>query len=201
MILPVHDKPSLGGNAMKPTQRSIAWLMAVVAMIAIYTSSVRALHAYNADLAQGLALTGLALQIGVFRSIRSRGRVRSFWVGFVASASATMLTFAWGIACPDSALSQMLIFYTKYANRYVNYVTHVWDFYNRTQVYPVLVVALAVIWSVPQLFLALVVGLLARAFSSRRQIVAAGETQPKTIALGLNCHTRPLESKATGYPA
>lgn len=152
---------------MKPPQLSIAKAMAVVAVIAINIAALRTLYSYDEELAQGVALTGFALQFGVFQSIRSRGRGRAFWIGFVASCSATMMTFLWGVAFHKSPMSLWWITYTKYANKYLNLLTHVWDFYNRTRIHPVLIITLALVWTVPQLILALFGGLIARSIFHR----------------------------------
>ena len=168
---------------MKPPQLSIASAMAVVAIIAINIATLRTLHSYDEELAQGVALTGFALQFGVFQSIRSRGRVRTFWIGFVALGWATMMTFVWCVAFSGSTMSLLWIVYTKHTNKYLNLVTHVWDFYNSTRIYPVLVITLAIVWSVPQLIIALFGGLTARSIFKRCGVIPVGDSGPRTDAL------------------
>jgi hypothetical protein len=136
--------------------------MALVALIAINMATLCSLHSYDADLDQGIALAGFALQFWIFQSIRHRGRVRAFWLEFVALDSAAMISFAWCVTFHKSTMFLLWSEYTRYANKYANSPTHIWDFYNRTQIYPVCVIGQAIIWSVPQLLLASFGGLLAR---------------------------------------
>ena len=123
-----------------------------------------------------------ALQFGVFQAVRGRGRARGFWVGFVAFGFATMLSFVWSAAFRESTPSLLWIAYTKHANRFLNSVSHVWDFYNRTRIHPVLVATLALVWSVPQLVIALVGGLVARSLSGRPGVGRAGGSGSRTAA-------------------
>ncbi|MDB5350299.1 MAG: hypothetical protein JWN86_1546 [Planctomycetota bacterium] len=168
---------------MKGPRLSIAKAMTVVAILAMNMATLRTLHSYDEDLAQGVALTGFALQFGIFQSIRSRGQVRTFWIGFVATGSAAMMTFARCVAFHESTVSLSWIAYTKYANKYLNKVTHVWDFYNSSQIYPILVITLAIVWSVPQLVLALFGGLMARSLLKWRGESPAGNSGPRTDAI------------------
>jgi hypothetical protein len=163
MIPRVQDDTAIcGRDAMKPPRLSIAKVMAVVAIFAINMAALRYLHSYDEDLDQGIALAGFALQFGVFQSIRNCGRVRTFWLGFVALDSAAMISFAWCVTYHNSTMFLLWSEYTRYANKYANSTTHIWDFYNRTQIEPVCVIAQAVIWSVPQLIIAFFGGLTAR---------------------------------------
>ena len=108
-----------------------------------------------------------SLQFGVFQSIRDRGRVRTFWLGFVALDSAAMMSFAWCVTFHKSTMFLLWSEYTRYANKCANMATHIWDFYNRTQIDPVRVIAQAVIWSVPQLIIAAFGGLMAQSIFRR----------------------------------
>jgi hypothetical protein len=161
------DAPAYGRDAIRPPRLSIAKVMAVVATIAINMATLRTLHAYDEDLDQGVALTGFALQFGVFQSIRRRGRGRTFWIGFVALGSAAMMSFAWCVTFHGSTMFLLWSEYTRYSNKYLNLLTHVWDFYNRTRIDVVCVITQAIAWSVPQLIIASIGGLMARSIFGR----------------------------------
>lgn len=147
---------------------SIAGVMAGAAIIAINLAILRTLHAYDPDLDQGLALTWVAVQYGVVRSARGRGRGRAAWVGFVAAGSAAMLSFAWCEADQGSTMFWLWSEYTRHSNRWLNRTTHVWDFYNRTRIDAVCVGVQAVAWSAPQLAFAASVGVATRWLSAWR---------------------------------
>ncbi len=70
---------------MRLPRISIGRLMIVVGLIALNLSAARALLAIEAWLLVGVAPAGLALQFAAFRLIRSRGRARMFWAGFLAA--------------------------------------------------------------------------------------------------------------------
>jgi hypothetical protein len=85
--------------------------MVVVAVVALEIGGVRAFHASRSlvsspaweGLLLGVPLFGLSLQFGLVRLVRSRGRGRSFWAGFVVSGLVETFifigTFTFG---PDS---------------------------------------------------------------------------------------------------
>lgn len=99
-------------DAVTPPRLTIANLMVAVAVVAVDFVSVRAFFASRSfvpspaweGLLLGVPLFGLALQIGLFRLVRSRGRGRSFWGGFVVSGLVTATIFVGTFAFfPDSA--------------------------------------------------------------------------------------------------
>ena len=74
---------------------AVARLMAWVAVVAANLAAARALpEDENRALLAGVAPMGLALQAGLFLAIRRRGRLRAFWLGFVACALGSLATFA-----------------------------------------------------------------------------------------------------------
>ncbi len=90
---------------------SLATLMVVVAVVAIDIAGVRAFHASRSivpspaweGLLLGVPLFGLGLQFGLFRLVRSRGRGRSFWAGFIVSGLVATFIFIGTFALfPDS---------------------------------------------------------------------------------------------------
>jgi hypothetical protein len=177
------DTPIDGRDAVKPPRLSIAKVMAVVAIIAIDMATLRTLHSYDEDLDQGVALTGFALQFGVLRSIRSRGRGRTFWIGFVASGSAAMMSFAWCVTFHESTMFLLWSEYTRHSNKCLNSLTRVWDFYNRTRMDTVRVITQAIVWSAPQLLIASFGALLARSIFNRCGVSPAGDLGPGSDAL------------------
>jgi hypothetical protein len=83
---------------------SIARLMGIVAIAAVNIAAVRAILAYDLELLVGIALTWIALHIGLMRLIRSRGRRRdrAFWAGFLGCGLAAMLTYVWAMIQPTT---------------------------------------------------------------------------------------------------
>jgi hypothetical protein len=154
---------------------SIAKVMALVAIIAVNIAAVRALHAYNEEWAEGVVLTGLAVQYATLRAIRGRGSARAFWLGFIAAGAVMMMSFIGGDPDGVSMLFRLWTGYGKYANRWLNRLTHVWDYYNRTRSEPVLVLTLAVVWSGPQLVIAVFGGLVGWFVSQRDPLPPAHE--------------------------
>jgi hypothetical protein len=185
MIPRVQEDTAVGErDTMKPPRLSVAKVMAVVAIFAINLAALRSLHSYDEDLDQGIALAGFALQFGVFQSIRNHGRVRAFWLGFMALDSAAMISFAWCVTYHRSTMFLLWSEYTRYANKYINATTHIWDFYNRTQIELVCVIAQAVIWSVPQLIIACFGGLMARAIFRSNRLAVRERLPVLTLATG-----------------
>jgi hypothetical protein len=85
---------------MKMPQFSIAGLMAVVCSVATTIAGARAVYAYHpasptfAPLLLGVPLIAFAVQLGLWRAVRGRGRARDFWAGFVAFGFLSAGTFA-----------------------------------------------------------------------------------------------------------
>jgi CDP-diglyceride synthetase len=86
---------------MKPPQFSIVKLMVIVGVVALDFAAARILLAYNQEMLIGIALGGLVLQVGFFRLIRSRGRGRAFWVGFIVCGLMAMTTLVWAMRFPE----------------------------------------------------------------------------------------------------
>jgi hypothetical protein len=77
---------------MKLPRFSIAELMTVVGIVALDVAASRALLEDN-GLLGGVAPMGLTLGIGAYWLIRCRGRVPSFWAGFLAFGAMAMMSF------------------------------------------------------------------------------------------------------------
>ena len=136
---------------MKRARITIARLMIVVAVIAVDLAAFIAAARYlGGDWVRGLPPTALACQIGLLCAILSRGLSRAFWTGFVVFGCAMMATFAWGLCFPlqESAVNDAWESYGEFASN----VLYWGNFYEEEDV------AMAVIWTLPQLAAACVGG-------------------------------------------
>jgi hypothetical protein len=97
--------PFHGGGLMKLPRLSIAELMTVVGIVALDVAASGVLLENN-DLLGGVAPMGLTLQMGIFWLIRSRGRVPSFWAGFLAFGTMAMMSFLGAaLSCPGDSVA------------------------------------------------------------------------------------------------
>ena len=87
---------------MEVPRPSIAKLMGLVVVVAVDLVAWRALFPYIEHLGSVIALSGLSLQVGVFGLIRSRGRDRTFWAGFLASGTLALMTYIWEESVPNN---------------------------------------------------------------------------------------------------
>jgi hypothetical protein len=156
---------------MRPYRTSIARGMAWVAIAAVNLAALRALYAADMELAMGLGFMALAVQFGGFQAIRRRGHCRAFWIGFVLAGLAAMGSFVWCSLSLESPAFLVWSVYTKYANRFLNEITGVWSSYNSNQVlnHFVMVMMLSLVWFLPQLIIATIVGLMARSIFPRNE--------------------------------
>ena len=67
----------------RPRRRSLAWMMAVVAIVAADLAALRATLPIIPN--PGLVVMVLVLEVGLFRWASRQGEARAFWVGFEAS--------------------------------------------------------------------------------------------------------------------
>ncbi len=86
---------------MKPPRLSIAKLMVVVVIVAINFGAARILFSYNTEMLIGVALSGIVLQLGLYQLLRSRGRGRAFWAGFITCGLMATMSFVWAILFPE----------------------------------------------------------------------------------------------------
>lgn len=149
---------------------SIAKAMILVAVVAVNIGVARMLYEYEDETAAATVPIGLLIQFGIVQAVRGRGR--AFWIGFAVAAAACLATFVIARPDSDSALLRLWLGYTKYAIRWLNRMTHVWDYYNRTENEAVLVLTLSAVWTLPSLVIGLAVGViswgLVRRFRERR---------------------------------
>lgn len=75
--------------------------MVVVAVIAMNLGAARILYFYNTEILIGVALSGLALQAGLFQLVLGRGRNRAFWSGLVVFGLLAMSSLVWAMLFPE----------------------------------------------------------------------------------------------------
>jgi hypothetical protein len=170
---------------MKSVRFSVAKLMVAIGIIALDLAAGRFLLDYDAVLLVGVLPAGLALQLGLFRLIRSRGRLRAFWAGFVIAGALAALSFAWGIifagsigirydwttgkietvSTPGSLggdrVQALWSAYGAFAERCLERLPYASDLVGRDWPDPASQLLVALVDFLPQLFMALAGGLLA----------------------------------------
>jgi hypothetical protein len=189
-------------NVMRPPRVSIVRLMAVVGVVAVNLAVFRPLFDFGPEALIGVGLAWILLQVALFRLIRSRGRARTFWVGYLAFGAVATSLFFWAVAhprnigigrtatqevrieVPGSPLWDMLEAYTRFASVVI----------EQLPLLPIVpgaygevvgLITIAVLWLVPQVLFALVGGLLACALlrlaekrAERAGIGSGGRTEP-----------------------
>jgi len=79
---------------------SLRTLMVLVGLTAVDSAAVRATWGSKHHVLEGIALTGLVLNAGLFLLIRARGRTRAFWAGFLLAGLLAAGSFAWAMSHP-----------------------------------------------------------------------------------------------------
>lgn len=80
--------------------------MIVVAVVAMDFTAIRAVFSRAMTFGVGLSVLintipiGLALNFGLLRILRARGRAQMFWVGFVVCGTLTIMSSAWAALTP-----------------------------------------------------------------------------------------------------
>jgi hypothetical protein len=92
---------------------TIARLMCAIMIIALNAGLIRAF--FVQEMFYGVILMFFAMQVGLFRLLRSRGRARRFWVGFELAGIAMVLALIWAEFFPDSALNKCVSAYIEFA--------------------------------------------------------------------------------------
>lgn len=198
---------------------SIAKMMAIVGIAALNFAAARILFAHNPYLLIGVALTGLSLQVGLFRLIRSRNRIRMFWVGFVAFGSMAMMSFLWGMVFSPTTrvMNTGRIIYTSSPGSAMWTLWHsyyefaVWSLEPLPYSGQILgiggempVVTIAVISYLPQLLIAAFGGLLTSSIIRRWDMTPGGDLRLPEVSLlskSLRVRDRVQTARdAPGYP-
>jgi hypothetical protein len=128
---------------MKRPRITLAGLLIVIAVVAVDLAAFILDARYlGGDWVRGLPPTALSCQIGLLCAVLSRGLSRAFWTGFVVFGCAMMATFAWGLCFPlqESAVNDAWLSYGEFASGVI------W-----ASPYEEEDVAMAVIWTLPQL--------------------------------------------------
>jgi hypothetical protein len=142
---------------MNRPRMTIARLMCAIMIIALNAGLIRAF--FVQEMFYGVILMFFAMQVGLFRLLRSRGRARRFWVGFELAGIAMVLALFWAEFFPDSALNKGVSAYIEFAMNMVIGTPHLPtaldDFLMDHQV-----LLLVVVCFPPELVVALLGGLL-----------------------------------------
>jgi hypothetical protein len=94
---------------------SVGKLMVAIGLIAINAGAFRALSVRNLEVAIGMVLMVLALQVGLWFAIRRPTRSRGFWIGFVAVGVVGPLTFLWTIVATTPGPFRLPALYLEYS--------------------------------------------------------------------------------------
>lgn len=182
---------------MKLPNFSIVKLMVLVGIVALTLAAVRTLFHYNSEMLIGVALGGVLLQVGIVRLMRSRGRPRAFWGGFVVCGMMAIMSLVWAmlfpevlgirggalIRTPGSPLHTAWYGYAEFVSERiiapVLYDPRINPGSSRDSVLggASIVAIRAVIWFLPQLFIAMVGGLLTGLIGRRVSKMLVGDPQ------------------------
>jgi hypothetical protein len=158
---------------MRRPRVTIARWMGLIAILALNAGLVRAFVAQ--EMFYGGILIFIALQVGLSCLLRSRGRVRRFWLGFEISGVAAVLVLFSCEVFPDSALNRLLMTYTDISaslasshlpTPLADHLDEHWDLF------------LAVVYFVPEITSALVGGTIAVSLRRMTMRSAVGPDQP-----------------------
>ncbi len=95
---------------MRPPRVLVRTLMIVVALVAIDFTVIRAIFSNALTVGVGLSglinvgLIGLALNVGLVRMFCTGGRARAFWVGFLVCGAIAMASSAWAALTPPGSV-------------------------------------------------------------------------------------------------
>ena len=165
---------------MRRPRLTIARWMGLTAILAVNAALVRAF--VFEEMFCGGILIFIALQGGLCCLLRSRGRLRRFWLGFEVSGMAAVLVLFSCEFFPGSSLSRLVTSYTSFTANLA--LTHLptpladglderWDYF------------LAVVYFVPELVAALLGGVAAASPTLKRGKSARREPQKQsTVADG-----------------
>ncbi len=81
---------SLPSGSIRTRRHSLAWAMAVIAVVAANLAALRAVLPRIPN--PGLVIMVLVLDVGIFRMASQRGAARMFWLGFEVAGWAYVIT-------------------------------------------------------------------------------------------------------------
>ncbi len=88
---------------MKLLRISLRTQMVLVGLTAVDSAVLRVTWGSRHHVLEGIALTGLALNAGLFLLFRARGRARAFWIGFLLAGLLAGGSFAWAVSYPKAS--------------------------------------------------------------------------------------------------
>ncbi len=171
-------------------------LMAAIALIAVEFAAFRFIMDYDSDILVFVALSGLVLQFGIFLAIRSRNRARAFWTGFVAFGAAAAFSFYYGLEVDPAESTVAALWY--------EYLALVSEFTGITVLqsgftispspptaYEIIVsqAEISIIFTLPQLIIGLVGGLMGFALACFKQ--SCGRRSQRSTMVGLEHAVHP----------
>jgi hypothetical protein len=101
----------LGRDTMKIPRITIARCLGWIAVIAANLALIQSMGVLGE--LEGCPFILIALQVGLWGLIRSRGRLRRFWAGFLAPCMAAVLVL---LLCPSPPLDRLMTPYTDIAD-------------------------------------------------------------------------------------
>lgn len=153
---------------------TIARWMVMVAVLAANAGLVRA--CVIDEMFHAAFLMFIALQVGLWCALRSRGGVRRFWLGFEVSGVASVLALFYCEVFPFSPLNHLIMRYTHIAFNLV-------QFYLPTQVDDVVMDHqdwfLIVVYFLPEFVAAVLGGLIAARLPRTRQMPGGERLQTR----------------------
>jgi hypothetical protein len=141
---------------MSARRTTIRRWMGVIAILAVNAGLVRAFVVQ--EMFYGGILIFLALQVGLWCLLHSRGRLRRFWMGFeICGAASVLLLFSCEFF-PDTPLARLVMAYTEIAatQAFLHLYTPLADHFDEHQDQ-----LLAILYFIPELFAALLGGTIA----------------------------------------
>ena len=178
-------------------QVSIAGVMTIVVVVALNAAIALALFAYDEETLIGIALPGLALQWAIFSLVRRRQSNRAFWISFAVFGSMAMTSFVWGRILPNELIAlaypgqpPRLVYVTRVTAFWMDYGSYAghllepwlgsFQFLADPKGFAAVVIR-ALVFSLPQLLVALAGGLCALVIS-RAQFRILGQSAREATA-------------------
>ncbi len=87
---------------MKIPRFTISSLALLIGVVAVNLAVFRAVFPYGREATFEVVLAGVALQVAVFQTVRTRGRSRIFWVGFIVFGVLGVMTCVWPLYRPPT---------------------------------------------------------------------------------------------------
>jgi hypothetical protein len=184
---------------MKAPHFTIRALMFAVAVVAVNAAVARALWTFDPEALVGTALPIVALQGALFCIIRRPRSNRAFWIGFAALGALALVFFLWGRVLPEQLIAESspgqplrLINVSPVSAWWLEYGTQAGSWLEPwLGGLPILadpnglatVAIRALVWSAPQLLVALAGGLIGLGFSKIARVrIGFPSRSPRGVA-------------------